>query len=238
MTTTLSSKDKKLLLYVGGAAVFFLVLFLIFMPTNEKTSVLKDENATLLSEVEHLRALDADKETYLAKTDETNRAIVETLSHFPVAVLEEETIMYAVELEDKNDMVINSISISPEELLYTSSIPVASPAYKGNPEDAASAVVPLNLYNTNAIYSFTSSYEGFKEIYTMIQKDNHLKNVDSLSMAYDQESGMIIGTMSVNLFAVDGTGEAYVSPEIRDVKTGVLNVFGTAAPIKETAAGE
>lgn len=236
MSAGISSRDKKLLLFVAGIGVLLLVFFLVFRPTREKTQVLKDENAQLLNQVAELTLLDQNKETYLEETSNMNSEIVENLTHFPVAVKEEDTIMYAVELEDHNDMVINSISISPEELLYTSSIPVTSPAVKVAPEGVD--VTPLYLYNTNSIYSFTSSYEGFKENLAMIQKDADKKNVNALSLAYDSESGMLIGTMSVNMFAVDGTGAEYTEPDIPNMKIGVSNVFGTAAPVQNQEAEE
>lgn len=236
MTMGISSRDKKILLCVAGAAVVLLVFFLVFRPTREKTKVLKEENAQLATRVEELTILDQNKEEYLAETAHMNSEIVEKLSHFPVAVKEEDSIMYAVQLEKYNDMVINAISINPEELLYTSSIPTSSPAVKSAPEGVD--VTPLYLYNTNSVYSFTSSYEGFKENLAIIQKDADTKNVNALSLAYDSESGMLIGTMSVNMFAVDGTGEEYKEPGIRNMKTGVANVFGTAAPVDVPEDGE
>lgn len=236
MTTTISARDKKLLLYVAGIGVLLLVFFLVFRPTREKTQTLKDENIQLANQVAELTALDQNKEEYQAQTASMNEEIVDNLKHFPVAVKEEDSIMYAVELESHNDMVINSIAISPEELLYTSSIPSTSPAVKEAPEGVTD--VALNLYNTNSVYSFTSSYEGFKENLAIIMKDTDKKNVNALSLAYDAESGMLIGTMSVNAFAVDGTGAAYEEPKIPDMKIGVNNVFGTAEPIPSNSGSE
>jgi hypothetical protein len=231
---SISKKDIKLLLYVAGIAVAVLVYFLIFQSTMEKVDALEIENSSLTAQYQQLQILDANKEQYQRDTKQANTDISAYLSHFPVYMQEEDSIMYAVDLENMTDISINNINFSQEEQLYAATLPASSSAVKVS-EDTTDDV-SIYLYNMNSLYSFTCTYDGFKEALASIQQDSDIKNVDSLSLAYDSDSGLLVGTMSVNMYFVDGRGIAYEEPYIPSMSIGVNNIFGATSSMDSEAA--
>jgi hypothetical protein len=221
---------------VAGFAVAILAYFLFFQKTMEKADALKIENSSLESQYQQLLVLDANKEQYQNEMKEANTEISADLSHFPVYIKEEDSIMYAVDMEGNTDITINNIGLSQEEQLYTSALPASNPAIHASEDTDGD--VPIFLYNMNSLYSFTCTYDGFKEALRSIQEDSDIKNVDALSLAYDSDSGLLVGTMSVNMFFVDGRGIAYEEPYIPSMSIGVDNIFGATSSMDSHAAGE
>lgn len=109
-------------------------------------------------------------------------------------------------------------------------------------EAAAQSIEPsVYLFGTTNSLNYTVSYDGWKDIITYIQNDTNKKNVESLSVSYDSESGLLIGTMDLNVFTISGTDKTYEPPYVPNMTLGVDNIFGTlnnSAQASDTESGE
>lgn len=94
--------------------------------------------------------------------------------------------------------------------------------------DEASVVKPdYNLFQMSVSYDVTSSYRDLKNVVSRILEDSDKQNVEGVSLAYDQETGELAGTMNINRYFLTGTDKEYVAPDAGNIKKGTNNIFGT-----------
>lgn len=211
---TISKKDQKLLLCAGGLLLALLAYLFVFRNFSEKNSDLQKENQNLSSQVQQLEILDANKEQYISDTKDLKAQVQEMIDRYPSEVREENAVMYAYEMENESDIHVNSMTITPANLLYTME--------KG---------YGLSVITVNMDYSVT--YEGFKDIIDFIRTDRDKRNVESISLSYDSETGNLLGTMVVNLFELQGIDKEYEAPYIPSMPRGNTNPFGTTGVSQE-----
>lgn len=95
--------------------------------------------------------------------------------------------------------------------------------------DASQVTLPqLALYNTEVTYDFTVGYEDGKSVFASILAYADKRNVPSISLSYDGESGKLSGNMTVNMYYMTGREDAaYKEPSSGVHSLGVKNIFGT-----------
>lgn len=236
---SISKKDLKLLLYVGGILAIVLVYFNIFSPTLENNKILVQENIELQAQVERLEELDKNKEVYREETADMRSEIAEIYSIFPADIKEETTIMYADMLEGIADLEVSSIGISSRNQLYAmlERNAQADAADTTDTTDAGTVTETgqnageprAALYDRQVTYAFTVSYEGFKKVVRRIQEETEKRNVENVTLSFDPTTGRLVGSMLVNMYALDGTEieKVYVEPEVPPMPIGTDNIFGT-----------
>lgn len=94
--------------------------------------------------------------------------------------------------------------------------------------DEAAVVKPdYNLFQMSVSYDITSSYRDLKEIVEDILDDVDKQNVSGISLAFDSETGQLVGTMNLNRYYLTGTEKQYENPDAGNIKKGSNNIFGT-----------
>jgi len=79
-------------------------------------------------------------------------------------------------------------------------------------------------------YDFKVDYNNIKRVFKAVLNDEDKKNIGSISLVYDTESGLLSGNLSMNMYFVTGTDKIYESPSLGagvKVKKGQKNLFGT-----------
>lgn len=84
-----------------------------------------------------------------------------------------------------------------------------------------------NLYDMVVSYDFKTSYEDLKKIFGNILDNKDKRNVGDIAITYDEDSGKLIGNMTVNMYFVTGTDKVYEAPDTGTMKHGLSNIFGT-----------
>ena len=92
--------------------------------------------------------------------------------------------------------------------------------------DTSADADPLSMYGVNCTLSFSCTYKGFKKAINQIQTSKIKKNVDTISLVLDVETGYLTGTISSNMFYVTGTDKTYKEPKIPEQASGVSDLFG------------
>lgn len=83
------------------------------------------------------------------------------------------------------------------------------------------------LYNYPVTFSFNVSYSGLKKAVQYIEDYGERMTIDDISVAYDDSTGRLTGTMALNMYTMTGTPKTYLAPAIKDVRLGVANLFGS-----------
>lgn len=212
----ITKKEKKLLLYAAGLLSVVLVYFFIVKPQKEERAELENTGETLVSELKQVKQYAENQTYYEQKTASMQQEIDAVLAQFPAWITEEKTIMYADMLEDDTDIYIPNISIGNSNYLYTL-----------GQESGETAETGISLYGTPVVYTFTVSYDDMKKVVRMIQENEEKCNIETLTVSYNGAGGNLVGTMTVNMYAVTGAGKEYVTPDVPSMILGTDNIFGT-----------
>lgn len=221
MKMNLSKRDKKLLLYVGGILLLVLVYFLFFRNMQESNQAIEREIATLEQEYDRLRLLSEKAGEYTVETERMNNEIANIILKFPPDMREEDAIVYAHTLETLSEMHISNISIDSKQLMYSTQ---AGPA--------------MHLYDMPIEYRFTVGYDSFKKVAELIMNNADKRNMESLTLSFDNGTGKLVGTAELNMYYLLGTDGKYESPVVRPMPQGLDDLFGTVEGDAPADTGE
>lgn len=220
----INRKDAKLLLYTGGILTLVLVYFLVFKPVQEDNRLLMAENSRLAEELNRREEHAQNMEFYREEIRSMQAEIKGALSAFPAAIREETVIMYADALERQSDMEIAGVNIGLPSQIYELGQGAAVFDEEGNQFPVSTGVY---LHQTQAVYTFTVSYDDFKKTMNSVLNQKELRNVENVILSFDSASGKLVGSMAVNLFSVSGTEKTYQDPDVPGMSLGTGNIFGT-----------
>ncbi|MDE6318707.1 MAG: hypothetical protein K2M22_03195, partial [Lachnospiraceae bacterium] len=89
-------------------------------------------------------------------------------------------------------------------------------------------VNPFHLMNRRVTINYEISYEGLKRSVKNICMQTDRMVIDTLSVVYDEQTGLLKGSTAVNMFCVPNQeGKEYEEPDFGSVLLGTHNIFGT-----------
>ena len=247
-----SKRDILLLVgFLGILAAVCSYLF-VFQPTMEKSDALEQENMELQARINDLSSKMQNKDSYIAETESMNREMDAIFKEFPVDVREEDSILLAINQELIAPMLINSISISAcepvvlqgeeEDVEHTYEIDEIEEyeAQEGISDDVSASDadpngngvgtenMPSVLMSRNVTINYLVSYEGLKRGIKNISVQDNRMSIDNLTVAYDESTGLLTGTTSIDMYCIPGQeGKEYVVPNFSSVLLGTDNIFGS-----------
>lgn len=210
MKMNMSKRDQKLLIYVGGILLLVLVYFLFYRNMADSNEVLKREISTLVQERDRLTALSERAGEYTTETERMTGESKEIILKFPPDMREEDSIVYAHMLETLSEMHISTIEIDSKQLIYTTSTGTT-----------------MNLYDMPITYTFTVGYDSFKTVTDLILRNPDKRNMESITLSFDNGTGKLVGTTDINMYYLLGTDEIYEEPTVRPMPQGLEDIFGT-----------
>lgn len=245
---------RDILLLVGFLGILAAVCsyVFVFQPTVEKNDALKQENLQLEQRIADLQAKSDNRDTYESETAQMRREMEEIYQLFPVDVREENAVLLAINQELLAPMEVESVTI--DALLEVPFLDEAQQQempdatyeideveeledYEGTQEaptpeagdtTGAAGVNPFRLMNRKATINYEISYEGLKRSVKNICMQTDRMVIDNLSVVYDEQTGLLKGTTTVNMYCVpDQEGKEYVEPDFGGVLLGTNNIFGT-----------
>ena len=246
-----SKRDILLLVaFIGILAAVCSYLF-VFQPTMEKTEALVQENQQLTERIVDLQNKSAKRDSYESQTAQMNQRIEEIYQLFPVDVREEDAVLLAINQELLSPMEVESITIDAllEVPLVEASDPnmpdatyeideveaieddlgtQEAPTPESGDTQGAAGVNPFSLINRKATINYEVSYNGLKRSVKNICMQTDRMVIDNLSVVYDEQTGLLKGTTTVNMYCVPNQeGKEYEEPDFGGVLLGTDNIFGT-----------
>jgi hypothetical protein len=248
-----SKRDALILIGFVGILAAVLSYLLVFQPYMEKADALEQDNLALQARIADLSGKMANKETYRTQTEQMNQEMQEIYQLFPVDVREEDAILLAINQELLSPLDIDSIAIDPleevpfldnvdttEDVEYTYEIdeveeleaqegtsdPVT--ADTADTSGTGSGYSPYGLYDRKMAMNYEVSYDGLKRSIKNLCMQSNRTGIDSVSVVYNEETGLLTGSTSVSMYCVPNQeGKEYVEPDFSSVLLGTDNIFGT-----------
>ena len=222
----ISKHDQKLILVLLGILIFLGAYFGICKTYNSKRTNTESQISELSVELDTLRAYSADQSSYQSEIDRIGAEINSTLSKYPSDVRSEDLIMFAIELEEKIGINIDSVSVAVPESVSTFSIPRYSrDSYQ---------IVPIAALRTGMTISCALSYEQLKKLIDYVYASSKKSDISNVSVSYNSANGELLGTISIDRYFVASEDYTYAETEIPPVEQGTDNPFGTFTVITDS----
>lgn len=207
-----NEKNFKIIIILLMLVVFVVSFRFGYSNFNDKKDGEVKQTRELAAQLADLQEKASHKEEYEAEVQRAKDMVEEKLGMFGPGNTPEKSILYVVDLEKEANMEVSAIGFGAESVLSSSEL---IPTELG--VGASLCVSPLTL-------SIQTDYAGVKKAVDFINAAAEKKNISSLSLTFNQETGFLSGTMVVNEYAVYGLGKEYVKPQV-DGPTGVSNIF-------------
>ncbi len=245
----ISKRDKMLLLIVGGLVVVLCVYYFVFLNFQEKTETLEAENVVLEDVIARLKDLDKNREQYLADTEKYTEDNERIKEEFPAGMEEEDDILYIDGLEGTlSEFYASSVGM-PSSVGYELAYPAVETIsvdemLQGTANEAqeetvteedgttdgatltADSIYPsCQLWYVPVTTTYEANYLSLKQLVKAITDDSNKKSVEDISITYNEENGILSGTLTSNFYYLSGTDEVYSTPDVAGVPTGTSNPF-------------
>lgn len=245
MNMKLKKSDVNILIMLLGILIPVAIYFFVYTSFTEKTAAMNADNETLQTEVDYLQDLADHKQQYIDDTAAMQIQIDEIKSRFPAEYKPEDDIMYIIGVENDYGAEIPTIAMGTSSMIEVAAAAeeTAEAPTEGAEatDDAAGDTVDtttpaISLYQTPISVSMQSSYRSLKDIVTYINTDTDRKSIDSLSVVFDTETGLLASTMAFNAYSLTGTEKEYAAPQVSGVFYGTSDIFNTGEKSAAIAA--
>lgn len=245
MNMKLKKSDVNILIMLVGILIPVAIYFFVYTSFTEKTAAMNADNETLQTEVDYLQDLADHKQQYIDDTAAMQIQIDEIKSRFPAEYKPEDDIMYIIGVENDYGAEIPTIAMGTSSMIEVAAAAeetAEAPAEGAEAtDDAAGDTVDttapaISLYQTPISVSMQSSYRSLKDIVTYINTDTDRKSIDSLSVVFDTETGLLASTMAFNAYSLTGTEKEYAAPQVSGVFYGTSDIFNTGEKSAAIAA--
>ena len=213
----LGNKEKNLIKGLIGIVLAVLVWMFVASPIKDKKEALAAENESLKVTKDEYEAINAQKAKYEQGMTKLQAEREELLEDYPSGMLREDEIMYWANMERANagQLILESIAMDNLQEVIVDGAPASD-------EEGATQ---LHLYKAPVNYGFKSTYDGLKGMVDYVFAQNDKKSVETVSAAYNTETGNLEGSLVMNMYYMVGTGKDHTPATIPSVPTGVSNVF-------------
>lgn len=245
MNMKLKKSDVNILIMLLGILIPVAIYFFVYTSFTEKTAAMNADNETLQTEVDYLQDLADHKQQYIDDTAAMQIQIDEIKSRFPAEYKPEDDIMYIIGVENDYGAEIPTIAMGTSSMIEvaaaaeeTAEAPAeGAEATDDVAGDTVDTTTPaISLYQTPISVSMQSSYRSLKDIVTYINTDTDRKSIDSLSVVFDTETGLLASTMAFNAYSLTGTEKEYAAPQVSGVFYGTSDIFNTGEKSAAIAA--
>lgn len=101
--------------------------------------------------------------------------------------------------------------------------------------DAADLTDLTVLFRRLDTLQFNGTYDSLKDAVDYLASRSGRMTLDSVDASFDASTGNLIGTITVNMFSMTGTGSTYTEPDAGSVALGRKDLFGTIDAAKVSA---
>lgn len=233
----ITKRDISLLIILAGAVIVFCAYFFVFNGFTEKREAIIAENDSLKVQVEALQTLSGRRDIYMTGSVEAQESIDAGLARFPGEMKEEDMILYAKEIEDNTPTYISSVSLppftivaiepqrEPDQLATVPDIAGVISAYAFRNDGRIPDVYNMALAKSGNSMSLSTTYNGMKSVLRGVSADDDRKNIEQITMSYNNNTGDLTCSMTLNHFVMQGSGKEY-TPPTTVTSHGLSCIFG------------
>ncbi len=213
---------------------FFLVFVLViiaavlayvylYMPLAEQKNTLMKENYDLDVRLINLKNMAVDEDVFKMGINESNKSLKKVMNHYSAGNTPEKSIMMVDYMEKEVGLRLPNLSFTQPSIISTVKMPMVTETADAG---YASEYYDVNLWQESLTTNYACNYTQLKKLIDFINAYPERMNIDAITIAFDSETSELKGNLTLNLFAVTGTGKEYTAPDISGLSMGTGNIFG------------
>lgn len=214
-----SERDKKLLIVVMAVLIMALAYFFGYSNLSAQVDELSTKKTSLETTKRDLKEKNNNKQKYINDTDKLSKACTVLIDKYDSTTSQPNTIEFFNKTEDVTGVWVKSLSLSPATVLYKFG-QIASSNINGTSSYSSNLVG----YKSSINISYEGDYSQWKNFVKYINTYASKSTIDSLTATYNDSTGVVSGTASISLYAIQGGDRKATEPKF-DVKTGTDNIF-------------
>lgn len=208
-------KQLKLILILVTLIIVVCSYYFGYQKYSSMAEVLDKENKVLITNRNELQEKNRNKDVYINEINEMKDKVAALLNAFPSGLTQDKIIMFIYDLANNTGVELTSINLGDTEPFYPTSGP-----------DIAD-IGELMGYRAKVTLSYSSTYEDLKKWVSYIHDYDERMNIPTFNAAFNHTTGKLSGTMTIDMYALSGTGKEFVDPVIDGLPLGTDNIFGT-----------
>lgn len=214
-----SERDKKLLIVVMAVLIMALAYFFGYSNLSAQVDELSTKKTSLETTKRDLKEKNNNKQKYINDTDKLSKACTVLIDKYDSTTSQPNAIEFFNKTEDVTGVWVKSLSLSPATVLYKFG-QIASSNVNGTSSYSSNLVG----YKSSINISYEGDYSQWKNFVKYINTYASKSTIDSLTATYNDSTGVVSGTASISLYAIQGGDRKATEPKF-DVKTGTDNIF-------------
>ena len=214
-----SERDKKLLIVVMAVLIMALAYFFGYSNLSAQVDELSTKKTSLETTKRDLKEKNDNKQKYINDTDKLSKACTVLIDKYDSTTSQPNAIEFFNKTEDVTGVWVKSLSLSPATVLYKFG-QIASSNVNGTSSYSSNLVG----YKSSINISYEGDYSQWKDFVKYINTYASKSTIDSLTATYNDSTGVVSGTASISLYAIQGGDRKATEPKF-DVKTGTDNIF-------------
>lgn len=214
-----SERDKKLLIVVMAVLIMALAYFFGYSNLSAQVDELSTKKTALETTKRDLKEKNNNKQKYINDTDKLSKACTVLIDKYDSTTSQPNAIEFFNKTEDVTGVWVKSLSLSPATVLYKFG-QIASSNVNGTSSYSSNLVG----YKSSINISYEGDYSQWKNFVKYINTYASKSTIDSLTATYNDSTGVVSGTASISLYAIQGGDRKATEPKF-NVKTGTDNIF-------------
>ena len=223
-----SDEILKLIFIMGGVIILLFSYFFGFQSISDENTLLESQITNLSQQLATLREMDANKEANLKEISRMQEESVAIISKYPADVLEEDVLFFIDRLELTETVSGLTTGFSPKQMV-SSQTQDAGQTTDPAATNTQNTATPGNyvLYNTVATMNFSASYNDTKSVIDQILQNQEQRSIGQMDISFDEGTGNLNGTLTLNNYSMTGTGSEYQKTPIEEMPQGRPDLFST-----------
>lgn len=233
--------QKRIVLILVGLLIFIATFFLIFQKNMDKVTKLETENADLNKQVDYLSQLQIRVNEMKATSEQKLQETEAYTQDFPCKMTQQKVISSLYRLWVDSGMNLKSIKPGAEQTFFkdgkflslTGDAAPEGEAQSTEPTEAElnpEVKVPIHEMvgkTTSYDLEITGTREQILKAFDWLADNKEHMSLTKISLAFDESTGKLTGSLTVNFYCLNGNGVPYEEPDISGIIIGNKDVFAT-----------
>ncbi len=202
-----------------GVLALVVVYVFVYLDFTQRTEELQKSNDDLRVVVNELEEYNTNMEAYKVEIEEIKAEINSIMDAYPADAREEDAIMLAVELGERNTIDFDAINMEEKESVYAvEPYLVTAAAIEGLDES-------LVFTQKHAVYVNQTTYTELKSVIQQIYESDNRIGIDNIVYTKNEEYGVLEGNIDIYFYSLAGTDKEYEAPDIAEYPKGTSDPF-------------
>lgn len=236
MKMSISPKERNILIGFFGILIAVAAWFAYVSPTRDEIEAVKLENVSLKATADEYESINLRVNDY----EEAIKADViiaeEITSRFPAEVKTQDQMMFWADFdkEDMENLRFGDLEIDDRDPVAVTGVEDLGGANINVADDGSITIADAQVEDITAKYvlygapfgmGFACTYDGLKSMVKYVNDQYDRNCILGFDVAYDETSGLLEGSISVELFYIEGLEKDYQASFIPSVPVGQADVF-------------